>query len=179
MIRMIVTAATVVMIVMMNTAIMNLALKMITALVKITATVMTVVMLKIHNTMLVKKMLTKRVTPMHMMKLRLSIQMSRDCQRTSQDKAKKPKTVTTLIIQESVTSMAILASSYASKKEGKFSVDEVMKQVLSCGATYDSNEHFIATELFVNKQQREMFMTLPSNHRFNWLTRRYITKYGN
>jgi hypothetical protein len=53
-----------------------------------------------------------------------------------------------------------------------------MKQVLSYGATYDSNEHFIATELFVNKQQREMFMTLPSNHRFNWLTRRYITKYG-
>jgi hypothetical protein len=120
MIRMIVTAATVVMIVMMNTAIMNLALKMITALVKITATVMTVVMLKIHNTMLVKKMLTKRVTSMHMMKLRLSIQMSRDRQRTSQDKAKKPKTVTTLIIQEAVTSMAILASSYASKKKGNF-----------------------------------------------------------
>jgi hypothetical protein len=120
MIRMIVTAATVVMIVMMNTAIMNLALKMITALVKITATVMTVVMLKIHNTMLVKKMLTKRVTSMHMMKLRLSIQMSRDRQRTSQDKAKKPKTVTTLIIQEVVTSMAILASSYASKKKGNF-----------------------------------------------------------
>jgi hypothetical protein len=120
MIRMIVTAATVVMIVMMNTAIMNLALKMITALVKITATVMTVVMLKIHNTMLVKKMLTKRVTSMHMMKLRLSIQMSRDRQRTSQDKAKKPKTVTTLIIQEAVTSMAILASSYTSKKKGNF-----------------------------------------------------------
>jgi hypothetical protein len=118
--RMIVTAATVGMIVMMNTAIMNLALKMITALVKITATVMTVVMLKIHNTMLVKKMLTKRVTSMHMMKLRLSIQMSRDRQRTSQDKAKKPKTVTTLIIQEAVTSMAILASSYASKKKGNF-----------------------------------------------------------
>jgi hypothetical protein len=54
-----------------------------------------------------------------------------------------------------------------------------MWEVLACGAAYGSNEHFIATKLFVNKQQREMFMTMPSIHRFNWLTRKYITKYGN
>jgi hypothetical protein len=78
-----------------------------------------------------------------------------------------------------MTSMATLVSSYASKKEGKFSIDEVMEQVLTCGATYDSNKHFIATGLFVNKQHREMFMTLPSNHRFNWFIRKYITKYVN
>jgi hypothetical protein len=64
-------------------------------------------------------------------------------------------------------------------KKGKFSIDEVMWEVLACGAAYGSNEHFIATKLFVNKQQREMFMTMPSIHRFNWLTRKYITKYGN
>jgi hypothetical protein len=54
-----------------------------------------------------------------------------------------------------------------------------MEQVIACGSTYGSNEHFIATELFVNKQQREMFMMIPSNHRMEWFTRKYITKYGN
>jgi hypothetical protein len=44
-----------------------------------------------------------------------------------------------------------LASSYASQKEEKYSIDEVMEQALACGANYDSNEHFIATELFINK----------------------------
>jgi hypothetical protein len=84
-----------------------------------------------------------------------------------QDKGKKPKTGIALIIQEAVTSMTTSASSYAAQKEGKFSIDEVMGEVLACGAAYGSNEHFIATELFVNKQQIEMFMTMPSIHRFN------------
>jgi hypothetical protein len=75
--------------------------------------------------------------------------------------------------------MVMSASSYASQKEGKYSIDEVMEQVLACGANYGSNEHFIATELFINKQQREMFMTMPTNHRMEWLTRKYITNYGN
>jgi hypothetical protein len=74
--------------------------------------------------------------------------------------------------------MTMSASSCASQKEGKYSIDEVMEQVLACGANYDSNEHFIATELFINKQQRELFMTMPSNHRMKWLTRKYITMYG-
>jgi hypothetical protein len=72
--------------------------------------------------------------------------------RFTQDKGKKPKTRTTLIIQETISSMAMSASSYASEKEGKYSIDEVMEQVLACGANYGSNEHFIATELFINKQ---------------------------
>jgi hypothetical protein len=93
---------------------------------------------------------------------------------------KKPKTGTALLIQEAVTSMASSANTYASKKDGKFSIDEVMEQVIACGAGYESNEHFIASELFVKKEQREMFMTLPNNEiRFNWLTRKYVAKYGN
>jgi hypothetical protein len=47
--------------------------------------------------------------------------------------------------------MTMLASSYASQKEEKYSIDEVMEQVLACGANYGSNKHFIATELFINK----------------------------
>lgn len=50
-----------------------------------------------------------------------------------------------------------------------------MDLVLECGAGYDIDEHYIATELFV-KDQGEMFMTLP---RFNWLRRKYNVKYGN
>ncbi|XP_025799548.1 L10-interacting MYB domain-containing protein-like [Panicum hallii] len=96
-----------------------------------------------------------------------------------QEKGKKPKTGTALLIQEAVTSMATSASSYASKKEGKYSIDEVMGHVLACGADYESNEYFIASELFVKKEQREMFMTFPSNEfRFSWLTRKYMGKYG-
>ncbi|GJN00746.1 hypothetical protein PR202_ga17950 [Eleusine coracana subsp. coracana] len=100
--------------------------------------------------------------------------------RPVQDKGKKAKTGTTLIIQEAVTSIATSANSYASNKEGKFSIEQVMEEVVACGADYDSNEHFIASELFVKKEQREMFMTLPNNAvKFNWLSRKYKVKYGN
>jgi hypothetical protein len=75
--------------------------------------------------------------------------------------------------------MAISASSYASKKEGKYSIDEVMGHILTCGANYETNEYFIASELFMKKEQREMFMRFPTNElRFSWLTRKYMGKYG-
>jgi hypothetical protein len=55
-----------------------------------------------------------------------------------------------------------------------------MDLVLECGAGYDTDEHYIATELFVKKDQRKMFMTLPTNEtRFNWLRRKYNAKYSN
>lgn len=74
--------------------------------------------------------------------------------------------------------MSVSTNSYAAKK-GKISIDEVMKHVLACGATYGSNEHFIATELFVKLTQKERFMTFLTEHSFNWLSWKYITKYGN
>jgi hypothetical protein len=47
-----------------------------------------------------------------------------------------------------------------------------MDLVLKCGVDYGSNEHDIATQLFVKRDQREMFLTLPTNEiRFQWLTR--------
>jgi hypothetical protein len=55
-----------------------------------------------------------------------------------------------------------------------------MAVVLECGAGYDTDEHYISTELCVKKEQREMFMTIPTNGiRFNWLRRKYNDKYGN
>jgi hypothetical protein len=59
-------------------------------------------------------------------------------------------------------------------------IDEEMKDVIACGAEYKSNEHYIATELFVKKEERKMFMTLPTNDiKFNWLSRKYNDKYEN
>ncbi|XP_004973164.1 zinc finger CCCH domain-containing protein 43-like [Setaria italica] len=94
--------------------------------------------------------------------------------------AKKQRTGTAQVIQEQVTKIAESASSFTSKKLGEVTVQQVMDLVLECGAGYDTDEHYIATELFVKKDQREMFMTLPTNEiRFNWLRRKYNAKYGN
>ncbi|XP_066345041.1 L10-interacting MYB domain-containing protein-like [Miscanthus floridulus] len=91
---------------------------------------------------------------------------------------KKVKSRNALLIQEAVTSMASLANEYVLKRHGKYSIDEVIEVVIACGADYDSNEHYIVSELFVKKEQREMFMTLPTNEiRFNWLRRKYNDKY--
>jgi hypothetical protein len=38
----------------------------------------------------------------------------------------------------------------------------VMDVVLDYRAQYGSNEHDIATQLFVKREQREMFLTLPT-----------------
>jgi len=55
-----------------------------------------------------------------------------------------------------------------------------MELVIACGANFGSNEHYIASELFVKKEQREMFMTLPTDEiRFNWLRRKYNDKFKN
>ncbi|PUZ44844.1 hypothetical protein GQ55_8G162800 [Panicum hallii var. hallii] len=92
---------------------------------------------------------------------------------------KKAKSSIALIIQEKISTIAESAASFTSRKEAEVSIKEVMQHVLECGADYGSNEHDIATQLFVKKDQREMFLTLPTNKiRFDWLTRRYNDKYG-
>lgn len=95
------------------------------------------------------------------------------------DKGKKPKIGTALVIQEQITKIAESASSFTSKKSNEVTVQQIMDLILDCGADYGSDEHFIATELFVKKDQRDMFMTLPNKEfRFNWLRRKYNAKYG-
>jgi hypothetical protein len=90
------------------------------------------------------------------------------------DIPKKAKSSTALIIQEQITMIAESTSSFASKKEGQITIKEVMDIILECGADYGTNEHFIATQLFVKKDQREMFLTIPTNKiRFDWLIRMY------
>ncbi|PVH39226.1 hypothetical protein PAHAL_5G459500 [Panicum hallii] len=87
---------------------------------------------------------------------------------------KKPKSSTALLIQDQITKIAESTSSFTSKKQGEVTISEIMDLVLDCGADYGSNEHDIATQLFVKKDQREMFLTLPTREiRFSWLTRRF------
>jgi hypothetical protein len=87
---------------------------------------------------------------------------------------------TSLVIQVAVTKIVEYANSFTSKKLGEVSVTQVMQAVLECGARHDTNEHYIATSLFVKKEEREMFMAFPTNEiRFNWLSRKYNDKYGN
>ncbi|XP_022681842.1 zinc finger CCCH domain-containing protein 43-like [Setaria italica] len=96
------------------------------------------------------------------------------------DKGKKAKTGTALVIQEKLSEIAEQAKAFTSRKVGEVTVEQVMDLVLDCGAGYDTDEHFIATEFFVKKDQRDMFMTLPTKDiRFGWLTRKFNAKYGN
>ncbi|KAI4974638.1 hypothetical protein ZWY2020_048245 [Hordeum vulgare] len=95
------------------------------------------------------------------------------------EKNKKQKSSTSVVIQDKITKIAECAASFTSMKQGEVTIKEVMDMVLECGAVYGSDEHDIATQLFVKKEQREMFKTLPKECRFNWLKRRYNDKYGN
>ncbi|PVH38881.1 hypothetical protein PAHAL_5G376500 [Panicum hallii] len=70
-----------------------------------------------------------------------------------QEVLKKKKSSTALIIQEQITKIADSAESFTSKMQAEVvSIKEVMDVVLDCGAQYGSNEHDIATQLFVKKE---------------------------
>ncbi|XP_062203360.1 uncharacterized protein LOC133905556 isoform X2 [Phragmites australis] len=102
-------------------------------------------------------------------------------------KNKKTKTKTALVMQAHLDRIVELAQKAQATFE-KFSsrvdplrassIQDVMSLVRECGAHCGSNEHFIATELFVNREQREMFLTMETaEERFQWLRRKYIVKY--
>lgn len=102
-------------------------------------------------------------------------------------KKKKNKSETALLMQAHLYRIAELAQKAQDTFE-KFSsqadsapwpsIQDVMTLVRECGARCGSNEHFIATELFVSREQREMFLTMETaEERFQWLRRKYIVKY--
>lgn len=60
-----------------------------------------------------------------------------------------------------------------------FAIKDVMALVKDCGVVVGTNEHYIASELFVKREQREIFMTLDTpQERLEWLSRKYVGKYG-
>ncbi|KQJ85104.1 hypothetical protein BRADI_5g24876v3 [Brachypodium distachyon] len=64
------------------------------------------------------------------------------------------------------------------KTDDAASVPTVMNAVLACGAKEGSDEHFIATELFVKRTQQEIFLHTGEASGFGWLRRKYRSKYG-
>jgi hypothetical protein len=93
---------------------------------------------------------------------------------------KKAKSSTALLMVEAISKISDATSSFTAKKQEGISITEIMDHVKDCGASYDSDEYDIATQLFVKKEQREMFMTLPTKEiKLNWLRKRHNDKYGN
>ncbi|KAI4965824.1 hypothetical protein ZWY2020_048085 [Hordeum vulgare] len=53
-------------------------------------------------------------------------------------------------------------------------IKDAMTLVTECGGVISTNEHFIASEIFVKMEQREMFATIPdASARLDWLQRKY------
>lgn len=51
-------------------------------------------------------------------------------------------------------------------------IKQVMRLVVECGATEGTDEHFMATKLFVKPEYRAMFLTLQTKEgRLDWLSR--------
>ena len=100
--------------------------------------------------------------------------------------SKKNKTETALLMQAQLKRIVELAEEAQSILE-KFSsqvdsprsdIQDVMALVRECGARSGSDEYFIATELFVNPEQRQMFCTMErAEERLEWLRRKYNAKY--
>ncbi|CAM0951503.1 unnamed protein product [Alopecurus aequalis] len=100
--------------------------------------------------------------------------------------SKKNKTETALLLQAQLKRIVELAEEAQSIFE-KFSsqvdspksnIQDVMALVRECGARSGTDEYFIATELFVNPEQRQMFCTMETaEERLEWLRRKYNAKY--
>ena len=98
---------------------------------------------------------------------------------------KKPKSSSAQVIQDQIIKIAIMAKKSQSTlesfamKDDPCSIDVVMNWVKECGASLGSDEHFIATELFLKREQRQMFKTLGTPQAcLEWLKRKY-KEYGN
>jgi hypothetical protein len=92
---------------------------------------------------------------------------------------KKPKSSTGIVIQQNMTKITESAQAFVAARFGGISIEEVMGHVIACGADLGSDEHFVATELFVKKEHRQMFMTIPTNEdRLNWLKRKFDMMFG-
>ncbi|XP_044432222.1 uncharacterized protein [Triticum aestivum] len=98
---------------------------------------------------------------------------------------KNKKSKTSQVMQEEIRKISSIAqashTSFQSflQKDETISVASTMDLVRACGATDDTDEHFIANELFLKREQREMFLHMTSDSRKGWLRRRFDLKYGN
>ena len=64
------------------------------------------------------------------------------------------------------------------KNDDATSVASTMNEVLALGILEGSDEHYIATELFIKREQREMFLHMGAGARKDWLRRKFAMTYG-
>jgi hypothetical protein len=89
-------------------------------------------------------------------------------------KGKNPMVRVMSRIVDDVVSANSVTSKALSGNFTRESIREVMALVKDAGAEEGSNEHYIATQLFKNAANREIFWTFETNEgRFNWLKRCY------
>ncbi|XP_025806066.1 L10-interacting MYB domain-containing protein-like isoform X2 [Panicum hallii] len=99
------------------------------------------------------------------------------------DKGKKPKTSGGHWVQKELSKLVSLSArstasceSLAKKDESSgCSIKDVMALVRECGAVPGTKEHFIASQVFVKRAEREMFLTLETpEERFQWLSMKHM-----
>ncbi|KAM3253577.1 hypothetical protein ACQJBY_047580 [Aegilops geniculata] len=102
--------------------------------------------------------------------------------KTIDDKHKKPRTAQ--VMQDEITQIKIIAKESQEtvqsfiKNDDATSVASTMNEVLALGILEGSDEHYIATELFIKREQREMFLHMGVAARKDWLRRKFAMTYG-
>ncbi|KAF7013753.1 LOW QUALITY PROTEIN: hypothetical protein CFC21_027808 [Triticum aestivum] len=88
-------------------------------------------------------------------------------------------------MREEITAIAYIAKRSQTlfevymRNEETTSVRADINKVIACGTTEGSDEHFITTQLFINREQTEMFLHMGAGTRKGWLHRKFDIKYGN
>nr|BAD33276.1 hypothetical protein [Oryza sativa Japonica Group]BAD33512.1 hypothetical protein [Oryza sativa Japonica Group] len=115
-----------------------------------------------------------------------TVKRKRDGGGSKMDKGKKSKSGSQKMVEEMSKSNDLSAQTLSSIQSFAWSredppgcsIKDVMALVEECGAVEGTNEHFIATEIFIKNDQREMFVN--SLHtpvgRFSWLKKKYEVK---
>ncbi|KAF7108325.1 LOW QUALITY PROTEIN: hypothetical protein CFC21_108820 [Triticum aestivum] len=102
--------------------------------------------------------------------------------KTIDDKHKKPRTAQ--VMQDEITQIKIIAKESQEtvqsfiKNDDATSVASTMNEVLALGILEGSDEHYIATELFIKREQREMFLHMGVAARKDWRRRKFTMTYG-
>ncbi|WVZ96264.1 hypothetical protein U9M48_041922 [Paspalum notatum var. saurae] len=65
---------------------------------------------------------------------------------------RRTKSSTAVVMQEHVKKIADSADAITTKRLGEVTIKQVIELVEACGATFGTNEHFIATKLFVKRE---------------------------
>ncbi|KAJ1257409.1 hypothetical protein BS78_K057800 [Paspalum vaginatum] len=94
------------------------------------------------------------------------------CASSPTKKTKSPMVKVMKKISESLQAKNEITKSAIRGDHRAQAIKEYMQLVVECGAKEGSAEHFMATQLLVNAENRDMFLTFTANEgRLSWLKR--------